>query len=119
MAEKKITQKDLYNRIMFAMADDPEVVAFCENKIAQLERNATRPRKTKVNAEVLQFREDVYNFLCGLEEPITNKDAAAHFGVSAQKMSAALRFLVKEDKVFRIEPEKKSGVATFEVVRGE
>lgn len=121
MAEIKITQKDLYNRIAVAMADDPEIVEFCQKKIAQIERNAARPRKTKVNQEVIDFREDVFNALVAKDAPVTNKEMAAEFGVSAQKMSAALRFLVKEGRVTRIEGEKKSAPATFEVadVEGE
>ena len=115
MAENKTTQKDLYARIATALADDPEIVAFCEKKIAQIERNAARPRKTKVNQEVIDFREDVFNKLAEIGEPVTNKDMAAEFGVSAQKMSAALRFLVKEGRVTRIEGEKKSAPATFAV----
>ena len=113
MAETKTTQKDLYNRIAIALADDPEVVEFCERKIAQLERNAARPRKTKVNQEVIDFRESVYNKLVEVGDPLTNKELAAEFGVSAQKMSAALRFLVKEGRVTRIEGEKKSAPAEF------
>lgn len=115
MTETKTTQKDLYARIATALADDPEIVAFCEKKIAQIERNAARPRKTKVNQEVVDFREDVFNKLAEMAEPVTNKDMAAEFGVSAQKMSAALRFLVKEGRVERIEGEKKSAPATFAV----
>lgn len=115
MTETKTTQKDLYARIAVAMADDPEIVEFCEKKIAQIERNAARPRKTKVNQEVIDFREDVYNTLAHKDEPVTNKDMAAEFGVSAQKMSAALRFLVKEGRVTRIEGEKKSSPATFAI----
>ena len=113
MAETKTTQKDLYARIATLLADDPEIVAFCEKKIAQLERNAARPRKTKVNQEVVDFREDVFNKLVEIGEPVTNKDMAAEFGVSAQKMSAALRFLVQQGRVTRIEGEKKSAPATF------
>jgi predicted Rossmann fold nucleotide-binding protein DprA/Smf involved in DNA uptake len=115
MTENKTTQKDLYARIAALLADDPEIVEFCEKKIAQIERNAARPRKTKVNQEVVNFRQDVLNKLTEIGEPVTNKDMAAEFGVSAQKMSAALRFLVKEGRVTRIEGEKKSSPATFVV----
>lgn len=115
MTETKTTQKDLYARIATLLADDPEIVEFCEKKIAQIERNAARPRKTKVNQEVVDFREDVFNKLAEIGEPVTNKDMAAEFGVSAQKMSAALRFLVKDGRVTRIEGEKKSAPATFVV----
>ena len=115
MTETKTTQKDLYARIAVAMADDLEIVEFCEKKIDQLNRAAARPRKTKVNQEVIDFRENVYNKLVEIGEPVTNKDMAAEFGVSAQKMSAALRFLVKEGRVARFEGEKKSDPATFAI----
>lgn len=114
MTETKTTQKDLYARIIVAMADDPEIVEFCQKKIAQIEKNAARPRKPKVNQEVVDFRENVLNALWQKDAPVTNKEMAAEFGVSAQKMSAALRFLVKEGRVTRIEGEKKSAPATFE-----
>ena len=113
MAETKTTQKDLYARIATLLADDPEIVAFCEKKIAQIERNAARPRKTKVNQEVIDFREDVFRKLCEIGTPLTNKELAAEFGVSAQKMSAALRTLGLQGRVTRIEGEKKSAPATF------
>ena len=116
MAEIKTTQKDLYTRIANLLADDPEIVEFCQKKIAQIERNAARPRKAKVNTEVVEFRNSVYAKLAEFGEPKTNKEMAAEFGCSAQKMSAALRFLVKEGRVTRIEGEKKSDPATFEAV---
>ena len=115
MTETKTTQKDLYARIATYMADDPEIVAFCEKKIAQIEKNASRPRKPKVNQEVIDFRESVLNALWQKDAPVTNKEMAAEFGVSAQKMSAALRYLVGEGRVTRIEGEKKSAPATFTV----
>lgn len=119
MTETKTTQKDLYARIIVAMADDPEIVEFCQKKIAQIEKNAARPRKPKVNQEVIDFRESVLNALWQKDAPVTNKEMAAEFGVSAQKMSAALRFLVKEGRVTRIEGEKKSAPATFEPTETE
>jgi len=115
MTETKTTQKDLYNRIMAEMNYDEEVVAFCQKKLDQLARNAARPRKTKVNLEAEQFRADVLANLAEKDAPVTNKEMAAEFGVSAQKMSAALRFLVKEGRVTRIEGEKKSSPATFAI----
>lgn len=119
MAETKTTQKDLYARIAIAMADDPEVVAFCEKKIDQITRAAARPRKAKVNQEVVDFRESVFAALSEKDAPVTNKDMAAEFGCSAQKMSAALRHLILEGRVTRIEGEKKSDPATFAVADGD
>ena len=119
MAETKTTQKDLYARIATVMADDFEIVEFCQKKIDQIERNAARPRKTKVNQEVVDFRENVLAKLGEFDHPVTNKEMAAEFAVSAQKMSAALRFLVNEGRVIRHEGEKKSDPATFEVADAE
>lgn len=115
MTEIKTTQKDLYARIATLLADDIEIVEFCQKKIDQIERAKARPRKTKVNLEVEKFRADVLEKLAEKDHPVTNKEMAAEFGCSAQKMSAALRVLVKDGKVTRIEPEKKSGAATFEI----
>lgn len=119
MTETKTTQKDLYARIAIAMTDDPEVVAFCEKKIDQLERAKARPRKTKVNQEVVDFRENVFNALAEKDAPVTNKEMAAEFACSAQKMSAALRHLVAEGRVTRFEGEKKSAPAIFAVADGD
>lgn len=120
MAEIKTTQKDLYTRIMTALADDPEIIEFCERKIAQIERNAARPRKARVNQEVVDFRNGVAGYLnitaVTPETALTNKELAEHFGVSAQKMSAALRVLVADGAVIRVEGEKKSAPARFYAV---
>lgn len=115
MTEIKTTQKDLYARMAALLEEYPDLVEFCEKKIDQLNRAAARPRKAKVNQEVVDFREDVFAALVEKDAPVTNKEMAAEFGVSAQKMSAALRFLVKEGRVTRIEGEKKSAPATFVV----
>lgn len=115
MTEIKTTQKDLYARMAALLEEYPDLVEFCEKKIDQLNRAAARPRKAKVNQEVVDFREGVFAALVEKDAPVTNKEMAAEFGVSAQKMSAALRFLVKEGRVTRIEGEKKSDPATFAV----
>lgn len=111
----KTTQKDLYTRIATFMAEDPEVVEFCNKKIAQIERAAARPRKTKVNEELEAFRTDVFDALNAKTEPVTNKEMAAEFGCSSQKMAAAIRYFEKAGRVTRIKNEKKSGPDFFVV----
>lgn len=112
MAETKATRKELFERIVNAMADDPEVVEMAEKYIAQL----SKPRKKTENKEAAEFRATVATWLSEHEGAFTNAEMAEAFGVSAQKMSAALRRLVADDIVIRVEPEDKKGKPTFTIV---
>ena len=105
----KITRKDLFARIAETMKDDPEVVAMCEKYIAQL----SKPRVHKTKPEVVEFRAAVASYLADAEEPMTNKELATAMNVSAQKMAAALRWLVENGNVIRTDGEKKNDPAVF------
>ena len=112
MAETKATRKELFERIINVMADDPEVVEMAEKYIAQL----TKPRKKTENKEAAAFRAAVATWLSEHEGAFTNAELTEAFGVSAQKMSAALRYLVAKDAVIRMEPEDKKGKPVFTIV---
>lgn len=111
MAETKATRKELFERIINVMADDPEVVEMAEKYIAQL----TKPRKKTENKEAAAFRATVATWLSEHEGAYTNAELTEAMGVSAQKMSAALRRLVADDAVIRIESEDKKGKPTFTI----
>ena len=111
MAETKATRKELFERIINVMADDPEVVEMSEKYIAQL----TKPRKKTENKEAAAFRATVATWLSEHEGAYTNAEMTEAFGVSAQKMSAALRRLVADDAVIRIEGEGKNAKPTFTI----
>lgn len=111
MAETKATRKELFERIINAMADDPEVVEMAEKYIAQL----SKPRKKTENKEAAEFRASVATWLDEHEGAFTNAELTEAFGVSAQKMSAALRRLVADDVVIRIEGEGKNAKPTFTI----
>lgn len=111
MAETKATRKELFERIINVMADDPEVVEMAEKYIAQL----TKPRKKAENKEAAAFRATVATWLSEHEGAYTNAELTEAFGVSAQKMSAALRRLVADDAVIRIEGEGKNAKPTFTI----
>ena len=111
MAETKATRKELFERIIDAMADDPEVVEMAEKYIAQL----SKPRKKTENKEAAEFRASVATWLSEHEGAYTNAELTEAMGVSAQKMSSALRYLVANDVVIRIEGEGKSAKATFTI----
>lgn len=111
MAETKATRKELFERIINVMADDPEVVEMAEKYIAQL----TKPRKKTENKEAAAFRAAVATWLSEHEGAYTNAELTEAMGVSAQKMSAALRYLVANDAVIRIEGECKNDKPTFTI----
>ena len=111
MAETKATRKELFERIINVMADDPEVVEMVEKYIAQL----TKPRKKTENKEAAEFRATVATWLSEHEGAFTNAELTEAFGVSAQKMSAALRRLVADDVVVRIEGEGKNAKPIFTI----
>lgn len=111
MAETKATRKELFERIINVMADDPEVVEMAEKYIAQL----TKPRKKTENKEAAAFRAAVATWLSEHEGAYTNAELTEAMGVSAQKMSAALCYLVANDAVIRIEGECKNDKPTFTV----
>lgn len=109
MVETKATRKELFERIIEVMADDAEVVEMAEKYIAQL----SKPRKKTENEEAAEFRATVATWLSEHEGAFTNAELTEAFGVSAQKMSAALRRLVADDVVIRIEGEGKNAKPTF------
>lgn len=111
MAETKATRKELFERIVDVMANDPEVVEMAEKYIAQL----SKPRKKTENKEAAAFRAAVATWLEEHEGAYTNAELTEAMGVSAQKMSAALRRLVADDIVIRVEPEDKKGKPTFTI----
>lgn len=114
MEEKKATRKELFERIIETMENDAEVVEMCNKYIAQL----SKKREPKVNTAAIEFAAGVVTYMSDYGMPegfdgFTNKELAEHFEVSSQKMSAALRRLVEEGAVKRIEGEKKSAPAKF------
>lgn len=109
MAEIKVTRKVLFERVKEVMADDLEVVDMCEKYIAQL----SAPRKTKVNQEAIDFANAVATHLAEAEGPKLNKELATEMAVSPQKMAAALKRLVEQETVIRIDGEKAKDAPTF------
>ena len=111
MAETKATRKELFERIINVMADDLEIVEMAEKYIAQL----SKPRKKTENKEAAEFRASVATWLDEHEGAFTNAELTEAFGVSAQKMSAALRRLVADEVFIRIEGEGKNAKPTFTI----
>ena len=105
MAEK-ITQKQIYQHIAEVMADDDMVVEFCEKKITQIDNRKKTARKP--NPEVQERRDNVRDYLAGIEGAATVKDIADALGYSSSQVSGAMRGLVNAGVVEVVEPEQKS-----------
>ena len=113
MAEQK-TQKEMFEYIKEQLAGDPEVVAFCEKKIEQLNKRKAAPRKA--NPEVQERRNAIYDYLVGQNEPVAVKDIADALGFSSPQVSGALRGLVTAGGVEVVEPEQKSKAKTYRAI---
>lgn len=116
-----MTQKEMYAHIAQVMANEPEVVEFCEKKLEQL----NRPRKKKVNESILAIGEHVTEHLHHADEAMTNKQLTEWYNthiadtdedkVSAQKMAAVLRHLVGTEVVTKTIGEKTSDPAQYSI----
>lgn len=99
----KTTSRDLYTRIASVMANDAEVVAFCNKKIDAMDtRNEKRKnaekKPTKAQVEALALRPSIVAVLG--ETGVTVKTIADAIGIEAyQKVTPILRALVEEGVV--------------------
>ena len=92
-----MTQKEMYTHIMLNMADDVEVVEFCNKKITQIENRAAIATLLADNPT----------------HAYTSNEVAEAIGGSPRKASVNLNKMVEENVVARIEPETKGGRITY------
>lgn len=124
---KKVTKKEKFEIIMNAMADNAEIVEFCENEIAALERKAlkAKERAAKKKAEGDELKDIVFG--CLTSEVKTAADVveeilATGYETSVGKVIYRLNALVKdgvavkEDIVIETEEGKKAKRKAFHLV---
>lgn len=99
-----MTQTEIYNTIKTAMADNAEVVEFCDKKIASLAKKAEKDAAKA--AESAAFRDTIMDALVAAEGPLTAKEIADSIESTARKVSANMRFLVEDGRVERIVASK-------------
>ncbi len=77
MTDKKMTKKDFYNMIKDAMADNADVVAFCEKEIAAIDHKAVKAKERAAAkaAEGDALMDAIAAVLT--DEPMTNADILA------------------------------------------
>ena len=109
MAEK-MTQKQMFALIAEKCADEPMIVEFCEQKIAQLDK----PRKPRKTAEdVLERREAALTVLKTAAGPMAGKAIAEAAGMTPGQATAALRYLVTQGMAVKFAGEKAKDPMTY------
>ena len=114
MAKVVYTQKMFYEEVMAAMADNKDVVAMCEKKLAQLDNKSSKVDDKK-SAEQRAVMDMIVEVLCGAEKPMKCGEIvkaindAHNTDFSSSKINAMLRKLLPADE--------KNPEGTGEVVR--
>lgn len=99
-----MTQVEMYEHIMEEMSADLEVVEFCKEKIAQLNRRKNNSQKLKPEDE--ELRAAIATLLSENECSMTAKEVAEAIGITSAKASGALNAMYKAEVVCRIETSK-------------
>ena len=103
MTEKKMTKKDFFNVIKDAMADNADVVAFCEKEIAALDHKAVKAkeRAAKKAAEGDALMDAVYAAM--EHELMTAAELVEKLGIDTTvgKVQYRANALVKEGKAVK------------------
>ena len=93
MANKK-TQRDYFNEIKVLCADNDGIVAFCDERIAALDKKSANRKPTKVQAENEDIKTAILEVLAKVDKPVTVSEiikADERFsGFTPQKVSALL-----------------------------
>ena len=116
MAEVKYTQKMFYEEVKAAMSDNPNVVAMCEKKLAQLDSKSSKT-DTKKSTEQRTVMDMIVAVLCNADKPMKCGDivnvvnAKNGTDYSSPKINAMLRKMLP--------PTEKNPDGTGEVVRTE
>ena len=104
------TKREMYEVIATAMADNEEVVAFCNHEVELLDKKKSyksgKPSKKSVENEAV--KEAILDTLTQSETPLTIAEinAVLDKGYTSQKVSALLTQLIKAEKVVKTYEKK-------------
>lgn len=104
------TKREMYEVIATAMADNEEVVAFCNHEVELLDKKKSyksgKPSKKSVENEAV--KEAILDTLGQSETPLTIAEinAVLDKGYTSQKVSALLTQLIKAEKVVKTYEKK-------------
>ena len=107
-----MTKREMYTNIANLLADNEEVVTFCNREIELLDNRASSKKgMTKKQKENLAVKAQILEVLKGFEEPLTVTEILQDIrmsGYTNQKISALLRQMVQENTVSKMIEGKKT-----------
>jgi hypothetical protein len=110
-----MTKKEMFAKIATVNANDAEIVAFCENEIALLNKKSASKTPTKTQKENEILMDVIEKDLREFETPITVTELIAGGegleGLTNQKVSAMLRKLVEAKRVVKTIEGRKAKFA--------
>ena len=120
MAEiKKLTKKEKYGMVLNYIQDNEMLVEFINNEIALLTKKANSSSKTKNQVENENIKNKIVAVLNNMGQPTTITDMQKFDdemgSYSNQKLSALLKQLHDEKKVYKFTDKKKTYFSTKEV----
>lgn len=109
---KRPTETEIYTTIKNAMGDNADIVAFCDKKLAAIEKKASANKEKA--AEKQAFLDDLYDVLKTHKDGATSKEIAESMvGVTARKVSANMRFLVSDGRAEKVASTSKNAAARY------
>ena len=98
-----MNKKQMYQHIMANMADDIEVVKFCNKEIEMLDKKNAK----KTNPEVEKYRSYVLALIQSNPDTVfTSKMVADSLGGSSRKAAVHLKYLADNGDIVRHEDKK-------------
>lgn len=105
-----MTKKEMFANIATLLADNAEVVDFCNHEIEILSRKRGSSKPTKTQIENEGIKAEILNVLAGAEAPMTVGEIvkALDGDYTSQKISALCRQLVLAEAVVKATDKKVS-----------
>ena len=111
MATTKITKRERFEQIKAIVADNPELVAFCDHELELLaKKNAGDKKPTATQVANEGIKGDILAVLTDNGGLMTATDIQKSVGddLSNQKISALLRQMIADGIVEKVEDKRKS-----------
>ena len=111
-----MTKREMFTKIATVNANDAEIVAFCENEIALLNRKSASKTPTKTQKENEVIMTNILGTLAHFDAPVTVTEILAEGiegfeNLTNQKVSALLRKMVEAKTVVKTIEGKKAKFA--------
>lgn len=107
-----MTKKEMFANIATLLADNAEVVDFCNHEISLLENRKTSKGLTKTQKDNEVIMEKIALALSAMDEPVTVTELITSGngleGLTNQKVSALLRKMIEDGQVEKIIEKKKA-----------